>query len=63
MSIFKRLIDYIKSSRLELKYVNWPNRQVTLKFTLLVVAISFATAIFLGSLDMLFTYILNRFIV
>jgi len=63
MSLYYKIIDYLKSSRQELKYVNWPTRKVTLKFTLLVIGFSAVITIFLGSLDMLFGYIMSRFII
>lgn len=63
MLLINRLIDYIKSSRLELKYVNWPSRKNTIRFTLLVIAVSAIITIFLGSLDILFQFILEKFII
>lgn len=48
------LTKYIKNSISELKKVAWPTKRQTLNYTLLVIAISIATAIFLGGLDYLF---------
>ena len=45
-----------------MKKVNWPNRQETIRYTLIVVGVSFAVAIFLGALDFIFTTLLNRFV-
>jgi len=59
MSIFHKLIDYIKGSRLELKQVTWPTRAETTRFTILVIAISIAVAAFLGILDFIFTSLLE----
>ena len=63
MAILSRLTDYIKSSRGELKQVNWPNRRETLKFTLLIIFISLVVAGFLGFLDYIFQNLINKFII
>jgi len=57
-----RLINFLKDSKAELKRVTWPTRQETTKYTMTVIIVSAAVAIFLGSLDYLFQYFLNRFI-
>ena len=54
---------FIKESRAELRKVNWPTREQTIKFTGAVIGVSLAVAIFLGFLDYLFEYILKQFIV
>ena len=60
--MLNKLINYIKETKIELKSVEWPAKRKTLNYTLLVVAISLATAALLGSFDMLFTYLLGKFI-
>jgi len=62
MKILTKIITYLKEVRLEMKKVNWPTRQETLRYTLIVIAISLAVAIFLGGIDFLFTALLNKFI-
>ncbi|MBI2609873.1 preprotein translocase subunit SecE [Candidatus Giovannonibacteria bacterium] len=57
-----RLTNYLKETRSELKHVNWPNRKNTVRFTILVIGISLAVAIFLGALDILFQFLLKRFV-
>ena len=57
-----RLIKYLKVVRIEAKKVNWPTRQEALKYTLIVIGISVSVAIFLGTLDFIFTLILNKII-
>ncbi|MDP2677087.1 MAG: preprotein translocase subunit SecE [bacterium] len=59
MIIFQKLIDYVKGSRLEMKQVTWPTRAETTRYTILVIAISIAVALFLGVLDFAFTSILE----
>ena len=62
MSIFSRGGQFLKEARQELKKVSWPSRQETIKYTLIVIGVSLAVAIFLGGLDFLFTWALQRFI-
>ncbi len=56
-------IHYLKEVRAELKKVNWPTRAQTIKYTLAVIAISLAVALFFGALDYVFGWILNTFII
>ena len=58
----KNIITFLKEVRLEMKKVNWPTRQETLRYTLIVVGISIAVAAFLGAIDFIFTILLNQFI-
>ena len=57
-----KLIDYIKETRGELRHVSWATRRQAIIFTLLVVGISLAVALFLGLFDALFTYGLKAII-
>ena len=60
--MFDKIIAFLKEVKLEIKKVNWPTRQQTTKYTLIVLGISVAIAIFLGSLDFLFTTLLEKFV-
>jgi len=62
MNLFTKIIIFFKEVRLEMKKVNWPTRQETIRYTLIVVGISVAVAIFLGAVDFIFTTIVNKFI-
>ncbi len=55
-----RIIDYLKETRAELRHVNWPTRRQAAVFTLLVVAVSLATAAYLGVFDYFFSLILRQ---
>ncbi|QQG45703.1 MAG: preprotein translocase subunit SecE [Candidatus Sungiibacteriota bacterium] len=57
-----KFITFIKESRLELQKVTWPTREETIRYTMTVVVISAVVAIFLGGLDYIFQFILNKFI-
>ncbi|MCK5059953.1 MAG: preprotein translocase subunit SecE [Candidatus Pacebacteria bacterium] len=57
------IIDYIKETRSELRHVSWPTRRQTIAFTMIVIAISLATAFFLGFFDFVFSFILGKLII
>ena len=58
----RKIIIFLKEVRLEMKKVNWPNKRETIKYTLIVVGVSIAVAIFLGGLDFIFATIFNKFV-
>jgi len=58
-----KAIIFLREARAELMKVNWPNKKQIVNYTMLVIGISIAGAIFLGSLDYLFGYLLKTFIV
>ena len=60
--MFQKLANYLKETRLEMKKVNWPTRAETLRYTLFVVVLSIAFALFLGALDFGFLQGLERII-
>ncbi|MBM3257758.1 MAG: preprotein translocase subunit SecE [Candidatus Nealsonbacteria bacterium] len=60
--IIAKLITFLKEVRLEMKKVNWPTRETTIKYTLIVVGISAIVAAYLGGLDILFTTLLEKFV-
>lgn len=57
-----KIITFLRESYLEMKKVNWPTRNETIKYTLIVIGISLAVAAFLGTIDFIFTTLLNKFI-
>ncbi len=63
MNLASSFIDYLKESQKELKKVNWPSRQQTVKYSIIVIAMSLGLAAFLGGIDYVFNYILNNFII
>lgn len=60
--MFTRLINYIKETRQELRKVNWPTRQQTVRYTVLVIGVSLGVAVILGGFDALYSYLLNKVI-
>ena len=62
MSITLRIKKYFDEVIQETKKVRWPNRSATINYTIVVIAISLATAAFLGGLDSFFTFLLKKFV-
>lgn len=62
LKILTKLGGFLKEVKIEMQKVNWPTRKETLKHTAVVIGISSVVAIFLGSLDFIFTILRNRFI-
>lgn len=57
-----KVVEYIKETKGEMQHVSWPTRKQALGYTLAVVIISVASAIYLGVFDTVFSYLLNTFI-
>jgi len=60
--MFLKLTSYISESRQELKKVNWPSRQETIRLTIIVIGISIGLAAFLGIIDFGLRYVLEIFL-
>ena len=58
-----QVTTFLKEAKAELLKVNWPNKKQTINYTMLVIGISILGAIFLGSLDYIFSYLLKTFII
>lgn len=56
------IIQFFMEAKGELMKVNWPTQKELVRYTILVVVISLAVAIFLGALDTLFSYLVERFL-
>ena len=60
--MFKKISNYFKESRAELKKVVWPTRKQTINHTLTVIGISVAVAVFMGVVDYLLSKALEIFV-
>ena len=60
--MLNKLILYLKEVKTEIKKVNWPTKDETIRYTLIVIGVSTAVAMFLGGLDFVFTTLITRFI-
>lgn len=56
------ITQFLKEAKAELMKVNWPTKEQTINYTLIVIGISIAVAIFLGSLDYFFEFLLKTFV-
>jgi preprotein translocase subunit SecE len=56
------MINYFKEVQSEMKHVAWPGRRLTIVYTAVVIAVSFAVAVYLGLLDYLFSVVLKAII-
>lgn len=56
------MIQYLKDVRAEMRHVSWPTRRQTVLYTAVVVAISLATAVYLGLLDYVFSQLVLRIV-
>ncbi len=57
-----KIFQFFLGAKAELAKVSWPNRKELIRYTILVVVISLLVAMFLGLLDMLFSYLVENFI-
>jgi len=62
MKFISKITTFLKEVRLEMKKVNWPTREETIRYTLIVIGISVGVAVFLGGLDFIVTTLLKKFI-
>ncbi len=63
MNIVQKIITFLKDVKSELKKVTWPTKQEATKHTITVIAVSIAAAAFLGGIDFLFNYLIEKFII
>jgi preprotein translocase subunit SecE len=61
--MIKKTVQFFQEAKAELMKVNWPTKKQTINYTILVVAVSLAVALFLGGLDWIFSYILKTYII
>ncbi len=56
------MINYFKDVRSEMRHVSWPTRSQATGYTLVVIGVSLATAVYLGLLDFVFEAIIKKLI-
>ncbi len=57
--MFKRLMNFLRGARQELRNVNWPTRQEAVRLTSVVIGLSLLLAVFLGAFDYIFSYLIK----
>ncbi|MFZ2969663.1 MAG: preprotein translocase subunit SecE [Minisyncoccia bacterium] len=62
MKIISDLKKYLSEVRTEVRKVSWPTKGRTIKDSTIVVMVSLITAVFLGGIDYLLTYFIEKFI-
>ena len=60
--MFSKITTFLKEVQLEMKKVNWPTREQTVRYTLMVIGVAVAVAILLGGFDFIFTELRNCFL-
>ncbi|HXK40706.1 MAG TPA: preprotein translocase subunit SecE [Candidatus Paceibacterota bacterium] len=59
----EKVTRFLKEVRHELAKVTWPTKGQVIQYTVVVVVISLAVAVFLGVLDIVFEWLLNKFLI
>jgi preprotein translocase subunit SecE len=57
-----KVVAFLRESQTELRRVNWPSREETIRYTWIVIVLSAFLAVVLGGLDYFFTYLASRFL-
>jgi len=57
-----KIIQFLKEVRVELAKVSWPTRNQTILYTLVVIGISLFFALYLGLLDFVYKFIIDKFL-
>jgi len=55
-----KLTEFLRDVKIELGRVNWPTKKQTTQYTIAVIVMSLVVAAFLGALDSIFGFLLNR---
>lgn len=55
-----KVMNFIREARAELRKVTWPSRQQVWYSTLIVIAVTFLVAAYLGVVDLLLTGVFSR---
>ncbi|MEX2145053.1 MAG: preprotein translocase subunit SecE [Candidatus Spechtbacterales bacterium] len=63
MKIIFAIIRFLREVRIEMKRVNWLTKKEVTRFTVIVIAVSVVTSVYLGALDLLFTWALSEFVI
>ncbi len=58
-----KVVQFFVEAKGELAKVSWPNRPEVVRYTILVVVISIFVAALLGLLDILFSYLVETYLI
>ena len=62
INIFKKILEFLKEVGKEIKKINWPTKDETIEYTLIVIGVSLGVAALLGSFDFIFSKLITKFI-
>ena len=57
-----KIMQFIREAYAEMKKVQWPTRQQTIHYTILVVIIALVTAAYIGVLDYIFSGLIKSYL-
>ena len=63
MTITQKINVFFKEVWVEMKRVSWLSKNDVLRYTLIVLGVTIAVALFLGGLDYIFTEIIKKLII
>lgn len=55
-------LNYLQSTKAELKHINWPTQKQAIIYTAIVIVIALGVGAYLGALDFIFITLLEQFI-
>ncbi|MDO8566149.1 MAG: preprotein translocase subunit SecE [Candidatus Moranbacteria bacterium] len=58
-----KLFSFLAEAKVELSRVNWPTKKQITRYTILVIIISLVVALFLGSLDFVFSSLVEKYLI
>lgn len=61
-NLFEKFYFFLRDVIKEVKKINWPTKEETIRYTIIVVGISLGVAIYLGGFDAIFNYLITKFI-
>jgi len=62
MAFFRQAWTYLKEVWYEGVRVQWPDKKTATQYTLIVIGASAVTAVLLGSIDYVFTTVMQKFV-
>lgn len=57
------ILSFLREAKAELIKVSWPDRKTVIQYTVIVIILSLAVAIFLGALDSLFSFLVQKYLI
>jgi preprotein translocase subunit SecE len=56
------MLNYFREVRSEMRHVSWPTRNQAISYTVVVIGVSLATAVYLGAWDYIFSALIQKII-